>query len=112
MVFVRAFFWGVGNQILKMGVSFLALAALGGFDMGIPLHAVMLFVPILGAVKILPISVMGIGPHELVGQRLFALVGVPADFALSFLFLNQIVAIISNIACGVFVFVRGTTKQD
>jgi len=105
-VFLRAFFWGIANQTVKMGVSLIAMAALGGFDTGISIPAVMLFVPILGVVKILPISIMGIGPHELAGQRLFALVGVPAGFALSFLFLNQIVAIVSNIACGIFVFAR------
>ncbi|MDR2734370.1 MAG: flippase-like domain-containing protein [Spirochaetota bacterium] len=110
-VFLRAFFWGMCNQIVKMSVSFLALASLGGFEKDIPIHAVMLFVPILGVVKILPISIMGIGPHEFAGQRLFALVGVAGDFALSFLFLNQIIAIVSNIACGIFVFMRGGSRH-
>jgi hypothetical protein len=105
-VFVRALFWGLANQIVKLGVAFLILLAFPGAAAGVPVYAFILFIPILGLVKALPISVMGIGPHELAGQKLFAAVGVAGDFALSYLFLSQIVAIASNIACGIFVGTR------
>jgi len=105
-VFARALLWGIANQTLKMGVAFLLLLALSASRASVPGYALILFIPILGLVRALPISIMGIGPHELVGQELFALVGVPGDFALSFLFLNQIVSIASNIACGFFILAR------
>jgi hypothetical protein len=93
-----------------MGVAFLLLAALAGSFAAIPAHAVVLFIPILGLVKALPISFLGIGPHEFVGLRLFAIVGVAGDFALSFLFLYQIVGIAANILSGAFFL--GRRRRD
>ena len=114
-VFLRALGWGAVNQTLKIGAAFLALACLSGASgssAGIPPSALILFIPILGMVKTLPISFMGIGPHEAAGQYLFATVGVAGDFALSFLFLYQIVAIASNTASGVFLFARRKKAQQ
>jgi hypothetical protein len=105
-VFLRALAWGIANQTLKMGVAFLVLVSLSGSFASVPPYAFIVFIPILGMVKALPISIMGIGPHELAGQWLFAKVGVAGDFALSFLLLYQIVAIASNVASGIFVFAR------
>ena len=100
--FVRALGWGLTNQAVKMGVAFITLAALSGSGVAIEPLWVIVFVPILGIVKVLPISIMGIGPHELAGRNLFGAVGVAASLTMSFLFLYQIVAILSNLVCGVF----------
>jgi len=100
--FLRALGWGLTNQAVKMGVAFITLAALTGSPGAVEPLWVIVFVPILGIVKVLPISIMGIGPHELAGRNLFGAVGVAASLTMSFLFLYQIVAILSNLACGVF----------
>lgn len=110
VAFVKALGWGLLNQVVKMAVALLTVLALAGsFDAINPLHIVV-FVPILGIVKVLPISIMGIGPHELAGRNLFAGVGASVDLAMSFLFLYQLVAIGSNVASGFFLLFRGANR--
>lgn len=111
-VFLRALGWGLTNQAVKIGVACITLAALPGPGLAIEPLWIIVFIPILGIIKVLPISIMGIGPHELTGRNLFAAVGVAASVSMPFLFLYQIVAILSNLACGIFLPGRRFSERN
>lgn len=102
-VFLQALPWGVANQLIKISVSILTAWALG---YRIDLVLFFVFVPLLGVVKVLPISIMGLGPHEFTGQKLFATAGIGATVSVSFLLLYQLVVMAANLACGLFFLFR------
>ena len=111
-VFLRALPWGVANQAVKMGAFLLIGYALGFGNSEVnPLYCV-IFIPLLGIVKIIPLSIMGFGPHEFAGEFLYRSVGIPALWSLPFLFLNQVIVMAANLLGGVFfLFRRGRGRK-
>jgi glycosyltransferase 2 family protein len=104
-VFRRALLYGLSNQLLKLAAAYITAAA---FSQSIPgLLYFFMVIPLLGIIKIIPLSVLGLGAHELVaGQRLFASAGLDPSVSVSFLLLFQVVVLCSNMICGIFFFFR------
>lgn len=103
-VFLRALGMGLPNQIVKVLVAWLTAISLGGE--GLALLHFFLCIPLLGIVKVVPISIMGLGPHEIAGRRLFSSVGIAAKVSVSFLLMFQVVVMIANLLSGVFFLFR------
>lgn len=105
-VFLHALPWGLLNQAVKMVLGYAAARLVHGPE--VPgLEWILLFFPVLGLVKVLPISFMGLGPHEVAGARLFATVSplYGKAWSVPFLLLFQVVVMLANLFSGlVFLF--------
>lgn len=105
-LFLRALPWGLGTQALRIAVGWLIALA---FGREVALVLFFVFIPVLGIVKVLPLTVMGLGMHEAVGAKLFGIAGLPAAETVSFLLLFQLCVMLTNLVGGVFLFVRRGT---
>lgn len=111
-LFLRALPWGMANQLLRISSALLVSLALGYGSAAIAPLFCFVFIPLLGIIKVLPLSVMGVGPAEFAGKHLFNGVGISAPVSVSFLLFNQILVTAINLLGGLFFLFRGTTEKD
>jgi len=111
-LFLRALPWGLSNQLVKTGTALLIALALDHGNLSInPLYC-FLFVPVLGIVKTLPLSIMGFGPHEFTGEHLFSRADIAGEWSIPFLLLAQFLAMATHLLGGVFFLFRRKHDKD
>lgn len=107
-VFLRALPIGLVNQGLKISVAFIVAVA-----MQIPINLVyfFIFIPILGTVLVLPVTINGVGLRETVGNLLFATAGFNNTDIVTVLFMGNLAIMLANLLSGVFFLFRKKKNQ-
>lgn len=111
-IFLRALPWGLANQLLRMFSALLVSLALGHGSAAIAPLLCFVLVPLLGIIKVLPLSVMGVGPAEFAGKHMFSAAGVAVPLSLSFLLFNQLLVTGINLLGGLFFLFRRVKEND
>jgi hypothetical protein len=94
--------------LLTLSVQFLRILThiIVGKSIGIEMSGWMplyffIFIPLLGIIMVLPVSINGLGIREGAGVLLFTSVGIPAEQALLVEFLTYLVMVTASLAGGV-----------
>jgi uncharacterized protein (TIRG00374 family) len=99
---IKNILYSLGVQILG-ATSFYVIARSVGVD--IKMIYFFIFVPIMGVVTLLPISIGGLGVRENIAAYLFPLVGVPKDLAIAMSLLNFSFILICAVTGGLIYYV-------
>jgi uncharacterized membrane protein YbhN (UPF0104 family) len=99
----------LASQLLKTWQNVFVIRALG---LAIPPFCVWFLVPVLGVVSAVPISVGGLGPRELVAQRLAEPVGVSGtDMVLLSLAGHLMVVLVNTLGVAPFLFAKRRRRE-
>lgn len=91
-------------QFLRIIVHYVIALALGITN--ISLIYFLIFIPILGVLMLMPISISGFGVREWAGMLLFASVGVPAAQAVSIEFIAGVANLVAALLGGIVFLVK------
>jgi uncharacterized protein (TIRG00374 family) len=98
-------------QSMRVATHILVGTALGVDLAPMALVYFYVFVPLLGLVMILPISVNGLGVREGTGVLLFAQIGISSEQALLMEFITYVVMVLVSLIGGVFFLVRHVRSE-
>lgn len=105
---LRLLLLSVAVQGLRIATHMLVARAL---DIELEVGYFLLFVPLLAALVMLPISINGIGVRESMGAVLFGFAGVAPAAASAMQFLAYLVAVLASLVGGVIFLVRRPVRQ-